>query len=380
MNTTHCDILVIGAGIAGASLAWALQGQARVIVLEQEDQPGYHATGRSAASFIASYGHDNPALRTLTAASQPWLTTPPHGFAAMPLLTPRGLLTIFTQAEGSADDQFAALQNNFPNAQRWRAAELRARVPMLRDAYSNGGWFEPDAFDIDVHALHQGYLAGLRQQGGQVLCGQRVLGIEHTGALWQVTTGQQRYQAPIIVNAAGAWADHVGQLAGAAPLGLQPLRRTAVMIDMGKVKGVESWPLIVSREEGFYFIPGTGAIMASPGDEHPAQPADVQPEELDIATAIDCAERALQLNAPTISARWAGLRTFAPDRTPVIGWDPGCEGLLWLCGQGGHGIQTAPACAALAVSLLQQQALPISLQQLGFDPAWVAPARAGLGP
>jgi D-arginine dehydrogenase len=342
------DFLVVGAGAAGASAAYELAAHGSVIVLEQEAQPGFHATGRSAALFSETYG--NATVRSLSRASRPFLATPPDGFSQTPLLRARGALFI------AAEDELAALSAQAadePGAfAPWSGEEARARVQVLRPEVSAAALYEAGAMDIDVNALHQGFLRGLRQRGGQTVVDAGVEGLRRDGAGWVADTRAGAFAAEVVVNAAGAWADRLAALAGLDRLGLQPKRRTAALIDGPDGLDFGAWPMVIDVGETFYFKPDAGQLLISPADETDTEPCDAQAEEIDVAIAADRVQAATTLSIRRIAHRWAGLRTFAPDRTPVCGFDPRAEGFFWLAGQGGYGIQTAPALAQLTARLI----------------------------
>jgi len=342
------DFLVIGAGMAGASAAFALAEHGSVIVLEQEEQPGFHATGRSAALFSETYG--NATVRSLSRASRPFLADPPDGFCQAPLLRPRGALFIASEGErGQLAEQAAEEPGAYAALS---GAEARAMVLVLRPEASAAGLYEAGAMDIDVNALHQGFLGGLRRRSGELALEAGVEALRREGGAWVAETKSGTFAARIIVNAAGAWADRVAALAGLRPLGLQPKRRTAALIDGPEDVDFAAWPLVIDAGETFYFKPDAGQLLISPADETDTEPGDAQAEELDIAIAADRVQAATTLVVRRIAHRWAGLRTFAPDRTPVCGFDPRTEGFFWLAGQGGYGIQTAPALAQLTARLI----------------------------
>lgn len=274
--TTH-DFLILGAGIAGASIGHFLAPHGRCVMLERESQPGYHSTGRSAAQFIASYG---PAqVRALSRASELFFQNPPPGFAQAPLLTPRGLLTVAGPEEmHHLDEAWATLQETSPRGVRLTAAEALTMVPALRPEKVTAALYEPDSFDMDVHAIHQGYLRGFRHAGGTLVCDAEVVAIERRGELWYVRTAAGAdYAAPVLVNAAGAWCDVVAQLAGVAPIGLVPKRRTAFTFAPPAGLDTARWPLLLAADEAFYMKPDAGALLASPVNEDPTHPQDVQP-------------------------------------------------------------------------------------------------------
>jgi D-arginine dehydrogenase len=370
------DIIIIGAGMAGASVASELSGQARVLLLEREQQPGYHSTGRSAAAFIPSYGSDNPTLRLLSNHSLDFMLNPPGELGCGELLRRRGLLTLCTPDHApQLEREYARQLGSFPSLLPADHDFIRAQVPLVTDEYARGGWFEPDVYDIDVNALHEGYLRDLRRQGGQIVNEVEIQNISREKDMWRIDASDASYSAPVLVNAAGAWADEVAALAGIQTIGLAPLRRTAVLLDPPAGCDVSAWPLVIASDGSFYFKPDAGLILVSPADEHPSAPCDAQPEELDIAYAVHFAQQALQLQVRQVKHSWAGLRNFTPDRTPVIGFAADAEGFFWLAGQGGHGIQTAPAAARLAAGLLLGSGIPNDLQQAGFNHAWVSPQR-----
>ncbi len=372
------DVAIVGAGMAGASLAFELAPHARVLLLEQENLPGYHTTGRSAALFSEVYG--NEAIRALSRASRVFFEAPPPGFAAQALLTPRGSLFF------AAADRLHALQAlqdevapRAPHLQRLRQDEVRTRVPALREQAVHAGLYEPDACDIDVHALHQGYLRGARQHGAQLHCNAALESAHPAAGGWALRTRAGEFSAAVLVNAAGAWADAVAATAGAQPLGLAPLRRTAMVFEDRGTWASAGWPLVVDVDEQFYFKPESGRFLVSPADETPSPPCDAQPEEYDLAVLLDRVRRLTLLQPRRITGRWAGLRTFATDRTPVVGFDARVPGFFWLAGQGGYGIQTAPALAQLAASLLLRAPLPVRLAEEGVQPAALDPCRFGAG-
>lgn len=373
----RCDFLVIGAGIAGASAAYELAAFGRVLVLERESQPGYHTTGRSAALFTETYG--NATMRALTRASKAFLSSPPPGFAPTPLLAPRGTLL------AARADQRAALERTFAecaalvgNLELWSGARVRERVPVFTSEQVDGGLWEPDAMDIDVHALHQGFLRGLRARGGEVVCNAEVIALEGVGDDWVVEARGGRYRAAVVVNAAGAWADEIGRLAAAAPIGLVPKRRTAITFDPPRGVSIERWPAVIDVDERWYFKPDAGRILASPADETPSPPCDAQPDEYDVAVLVDRITTATTLSIARIRAKWAGLRSFVADKTLVAGFDPRRRGFFWLAGQGGYGIQTAPAAGRVAAALARGAPLPADVHALGVEAGALAPDRPAL--
>ena len=379
----RADFLVIGAGMAGASAAYELASHGSVIVLERESQPGYHSTGRSAALYTQTYGHS--VVRALTVASWDFYTRPPEGFSDHPLLTPRGVLLI-----GRAD-QTAALERDFtegrrltPTVERLDRQQALARAPFLREDYVAGAVWEPDAMDLDVHAIHTGYLRGLKARGGRVVTDAGVQAVERRDGLWVATTPAGTFAAPVLVNAAGGWADVLAGMAGVRPVGLVPKRRTAVTFapvfaDPADAAGLNDWPMVIDVDEQFYVKPDAGRLLLSPADETPVEPCDVQPEELDIAIAIDRMEQAARFTVRRIAHKWAGLRSFVADKVMVVGYDDGAEGFFWLAGQGGYGIQTAPAMGRTAAALATGADLPAEVAALGVRPGDLAPSRLPRG-
>jgi len=366
------DIVIIGGGIAGASAGAELARTHRVLVLEGEDAPGYHSTGRSAAVFSESYG--NRAIRELTRASRHFFDQPPADFSAYALLKRRSWLHVASMSQASALESFLATEDVAQRVSRVSPEEALALSPILRpETAAAGGAYEKDAADIDVDALHRGYLKLLRQRGGTIVTGAQVTALARRAGQWILDSTAGAFRARVVVNAAGAWADRVAMLADIAPMRIQACRRTAVLVEPAALEISDSWPLTVDIEEAYYFKPDAGLLFVSPADETPVEPCDVQPEELDVAIAIDRLERATGLTIARVRRKWAGLRSFAPDRAPVIGFDRSADGFFWLAGQGGYGIQTAPAAAALAAALVRDEALPREL--MDFDSTAVSPAR-----
>lgn len=357
------DVAVIGAGVAGAGVAWALATNRRVVLIEGEERPGYHTTGRSAAVYLKGYG--NEVIRDLTSASEAFLEKPPGGFASARLVRPRGALSLIRPDQlERLDPTLQQLHRHVPSARRLDARQVCVMVPALNPDYATAGIFDPEARDMDVDALFQGYLRGYRDRGGELILDAPVRRLERNASAWRIDAGDRALEAPIIVNAAGAWADGVGGLAGLAPIGLLPKRRTALIVAGPAGADVSTWPVVDDIDEQFYFRPEAGKLLCSPADESPSEPCDAQPEELDIAIAIDRIEKALPLDVQRVEHSWAGLRTFAPDKTPVLGLDPRAQGFFWLAGQGGYGIQTAPAMALLASRLISSRMPPPELAHL----------------
>jgi D-arginine dehydrogenase len=369
-----CDLIVVGAGMAGAAAAVHLAADRRVVLLERESQPGYHSTGRSAALFTETYG--NRAIRILTSASRAFYEAWADGFTEHPILKPRGSLMFAMPGQekllDAAWDELSALD---PRVRRLEAAEARAMVPVLRPDHVMGAIYEPDAMDIDVHELHQGYLRLLRRRGGRIVTDAEVLRLGHSGGAWTTTTRAGDFAAPIVVNAAGAWADVVGGLAGLPPIGLVPKRRTALTIAPPADVDTGAWPMTGDIGDTFYFKPDAGRLLVSPADETPMEPCDVQPDEFDVAIAIDRLMQATTIAVTRVERKWAGLRSFVADKTTVCGFDPLAEGFFWLAGQGGYGIQTAEGMARCAVSLIDGGGLPADIAAKGLIAETLSPAR-----
>lgn len=368
------DTIVIGAGMAGAAAAAHLAADRRVVLLERETQPGYHSTGRSAALFTETYG--NRAIRVLTSASRAFYEAWADGFAEQPILKPRGSLLFAMPGQekplDAAWDDMSALD---PRVRRLDAAEACAMVPVLRPDHVTGAVYEPDAMDIDVHELHQGYLRLLRRRGGRVVTDAEILRLDHPSGTWTAVSKAGGFTAPIIVNAAGAWCDVLAGLAGLPPIGLVPKRRTAAMIASPIDIDTGSWPMTGDIAETFYFKPDAGRLLVSPADETPIEPCDVQPDELDIAVAIDRLMQATTIEVTRVERKWAGLRSFVADKTTVCGFDPLADGFFWLAGQGGYGIQTAEGMARCAVSLIDGRDLPADIAAKGIALETLSPAR-----
>lgn len=373
------DILIIGAGMAGASLAYHLAPHARVFILERESQPGYHTTGRSAAMYVETYG--NATIRAITTASKSFYLHPPEGFAEHPLLTPRGALIVGDAAHHDALRQaWQDMRRLAPAIEWWSQPEILQRVPALRPEAAACAVYDPDAMDMDVHAIHQGFLRGARAAGARLVCDAGVTRIERADGLWRVQTAAGAFAAPVLVNAAGAWCDELAGLAGVIPVGLVPKRRTAFTFEAPSALDSGAWPIVIDADEQFYIKPEAGLLLGSPANEDPVPPQDVQPEELDVAIAVDRIERATTLQVKRVRRQWAGLRSFVGDKTPVVGFAPDAPGFFWLAGQGGYGIQTAPALGELAAALVRGLPLPAHIAAFGVRAEDLAPARAGLRP
>ena len=372
MQTLDVDVLVIGAGIAGASLAFFLAPHARVAMLEREPQPGMHSTGRSAAMFMESYGPTQ--VRALTRASRAFLEAPLNDEA--PLITPRGALFIARAEQVPALHALhEQLRREGTRARLLGSAAARTCVPVLREEATAMALLDDDAADIDVDRLHQRFLRGARRHGAQLFVDADVQAIELSAGRWQVSTATQRFTAARLVNAAGAWADVVAALAGVAPLGLQPRRRSAFTFAPPAGSDVHAWPCIADIDETFYFRPEAGVLLGSPANADAVPPHDVVAEELDVATGIARIESATTLTIRRPLRTWAGLRSFVPDGALVGGFDDAVPGFFWCCGQGGYGIQTSPAMGQACAARLLGQVLPAHIAEQGLSYSDLAPRR-----
>jgi D-arginine dehydrogenase len=366
------DYLIVGSGIAGAGAAYELSNDARVLLLEREDAHGYHTTGRSAALYSEAYG--NAVIRGLTRASRAFFEAPPEGFAAHPLLTPRGCLYLGRPDQAQALAYMLAAD---PNTLRpvTREAAL-ALVPALHPDYVGSGLMEDGAMDADVEAIHQGFLRGAKARGADIRLGQDVVAIAAAAAGYSVRTAAgEVFETRVLIDAAGAWADRIAELAGVRPIGLQPMRRTAVIVDAPAGVDVRAWPMVIDADEQFYFKPDAGRLLASPADETPAEPHDAWADEMDVAICIERVQTAADIPVQRIVRSWAGLRSFVADRSPVIGYDAAAPSFFWLAGQGGYGVQTAPAAARTAGALARRQALPADIAAEGVTAEALSPTR-----
>jgi D-arginine dehydrogenase len=341
------DVIVIGGGIAGISAAAELARDMSVLVLEAEPQIGYHATGRSAAIFIRNYG--NETLRALNAASAPVLEAP-EGISDRSLLSPRGEMLVADESELAVLDAYADGATGLERLTAQQAVEL---VPILRPERIASAVIEWDAQDIDVDRMLSGYATALKHRGGQILTNARINGLTRNGPVWDVAVTGTTYSALIVINAAGAWASDIAMLADASPIPVSPLRRSAAILPAPDGYDPASWPLFASAAEDWYAKPEAGKLMVSPADEDPVDPHDAWADDMVLAEGLHRYEQAVTVPVTRVEASWAGLRSFAPDRTPVVGFDTRADGFFWLAGQGGYGVQTAPALAALTAALCQ---------------------------
>lgn len=372
----HYEVAIIGGGIAGLSLAHFLAPSRTVVVLERETAHGYHSTGRSAAEFTL---RDNaPEVNALARISHAFMENPPEGFASVPLLTARGSLWIGTvgKEEAIARARQAAEAAGVAVVPL-TVEEALGRVPFLDPDYVAAAYFDPDYWDIDVDALLQGYARSARRAGAELVTGAELLGARQEDGRWKVETSTGAFTADIVVNASGGWADTVAQRCGVAPTGIVPHRRTAITVDLHADINVAALPEINEIDEIYYFKPDAGRLLASPADETPCEPADVQPEELDVAYAVHYLEEATDLKIGRIASSWAGMRSFSADRLPVIGPAKDNPAFFWLAGQGGYGILTSPALGQFAANMITEQPLPEVFAREGIDPGVFSPGRLG---
>ena len=376
-KTRVCDALIIGSGITGASLAYFLaRAGLEVILAERESMPGYHTTGRSAATFIPA--EDNPIVRRLILASRDFLERPPAGFTETPILTPRPGLVFAGEDESEELRAWVEDLNESGVAlERLDQRQALSVCPMLRPERVDEAIYFPDDRDIDVHALFSGFLAGFRAAGGSSLREATLLDAAWEKDRWRVTVGEHRVTTQVLVNAAGAWADEVASLCEVRALGLTPKRRTVIVVDPPAELAIDQWPHVSQVSSQWYFKPDAGRLLVSPGDETPSPPCDAQPEELDIAIAVDRLENATCLKVARIGSRWAGLRSFFADGLPAVGFSS-TPGFFWLAGQGGFGIETSPTLARLAASLILREPLSDDIAAFGIDPVDLSPHRLSL--
>lgn len=375
MVAQKADFIVIGGGIAGASVAYELSAKGSVILLEMENSTGYHSTGRSAAVISENYG---PALWSrLVSASRSFLESPPRGFADVPLVSPRGALFL------AREDEQADLQRQGDELLRRGATihiippkEALRHCPVLKSTEFALALYEPDCMDVDTDALMTGYTRAFRARAGRLLTNARAEKLSRSGGVWTVTTAKGIFEAPVVVNSAGGWVQQVAALAGFSNRNVVPFRRTAVTFDPPAGSDIQRWPMTFDVAETFYFKPEAGRIMVSPVDMAPSEPCDAQADELEVAIAIDRIHEYTTMEVHAVKHKWGGLRTFAPDHEPVIGPDPDEKSFIWLAGQGGNGVMGGVAAARLAASLAVCEGVPADLAALGITIDNVSPGRA----
>ena len=377
------DYLIIGAGIAGLSLAYRIAPRSKTVIIEGESQPGYHSSGRSAAMFMETYG--TPTIRALTRASRSFFFSPPHGFTEHALVHDRGVLYLARDHQADLLQRtLKELQSSGGNVRMISPEVAVQKVPYINPDGLIGAIEEPDAKDVDVHTLMQGYLKGARAHGTEVLLNTHVIDALWLNDHWLVTLSDQRQlQARRVVNAAGAWAQNVGDIFGAQKIGLQPKRRSAftfkpVCADTGVTLAEEEirhWPAVVGIDESYYFKPDAGQLLGSPANADPVCAHDVVAEELDIAIGIDHISNATRFSIRRPAHTWAGLRSFVSDGDFVIGWDQKASSFFWVAALGGYGIQTAPGASLLASNLLFSEPLDQLLTEQGVSQLHTSPAR-----
>jgi D-arginine dehydrogenase len=344
------------------------------VLLEREPLPGHHTTGRSAAFLLESYG--SAVVGKLTRGGRRFLEQPPEGFTDSPLVTPKPVLWIGREDQrGSLETALASGQEAGADLRELDVAAARELCPVLREDYVAAAVVEPSAMHIDVAGLLDAFLRGFRRRGGELATKAEATRIERSGGFWDVDAGGRTYRAARVVNAAGAWCDVVARLAGARPIGLRPLRRTAITFDPPSGCDIRAWPCVIDADEDFYFKAEGGQLLASPCDETPSEPCDASADDYEVALAAESVQRATTIEIRHIRNRWAGLRSFVADRSPVIGMDPECAGFFWLAGQGGFGIMTSPAAARVAAGLIVKGSLPEDLQALGLVAEQLSPER-----
>jgi D-arginine dehydrogenase len=368
--TAAYDIAVIGAGIAGASVAAHLAETRRVILLEMEERPGYHSTGRSAAAYEPNYG---PApIRALSRASRGFFFAPPLGFADGPLVVPRDTMFFVPPDQESKGEQLLRVGHGLVEIDETAAA---ARFPLLRKGYAPWALLDEGTADIDVDLLHQGFLRLLKARGNDLVCAAEVRAIERKDGVWSLTTARGAFAASVIVNAAGAWADVVAARAGVKPIGLEPRRRSVGVVASPAGIDIMNLPLVGDVGETWYAKPQSGKFLVSSADATPVEPHDAYGDDMAIAEGIERFTQAAEIEVTRIEHTWGGLRTFAPDGVPVCGYDPSVEGFFWLAGQGGYGIQSSPALSRLAATLVLGQKAPTDIIEEGLTLADLDPGR-----
>lgn len=374
---SHFDVIVIGGGIAGVSIGFELSKSHSVCLLEMESTLAFHTTGRSAATFLETYG--GPEIRALTTGSRQFLENPPEFFESE-LMTPRPLLQFAKQGRGTVIEQLHAdVLPLVPDAQLLTPDQVAEVFPVVAPGYAERGMYEPGAMELDVAGLHQGYVRGLKANKGEIVKSAKVVSLTRGIDSWTVETADgERRTAADIIDAAGAWGDVVAELAGGKPVGLMPLRRTIFMVNSPEGAGTKDLPIFGDIDQSFYIKPEGTQFLCSPADETPCPPSDAKADELEIARAIEEINAATTLDVRSVTTAWAGLRSFVPDRNFVVGPDPEVPGFHWFVGQGGYGIQTAPAAAMVGAALVRGEQLPADLIDRGLDAARLAPHRAGM--
>ena len=366
-------VIVIGAGIAGLSAAAEIAAEHEVTVLEAETQPGYHSSGRSAATYIEPY--INATVFALTRAGRSFFLDPPREFSEHALASPRADLMIADAASvGQVDEYLARWGGLCPGIREIAVKDALAQVSILRESAVARAVADPNVMDLDVHGLLEGFRRRLVARGGRLHVRSLVTAVQATSSGWRVSGETDHHECDVLVNAAGAWGDRIAQLAGVRPVGLVPKRRTAVLLSANG-HDVAHWPIVHEVANRFYFKPDAGRLLLSPADETPSEPCDAQPDDWDVAVAVDRFQTATRLEVKRIEHKWAGLRSFVADNRPVVGYDPDASGFFWLVGQGGFGVQTSIGMSRLAASLVAARGVPADLAASGVTEAELAPAR-----
>jgi D-arginine dehydrogenase len=367
---TEFDFIVIGAGIAGASVAAHLAAHHNVLILEMEERPGYHTTGRSAASYEPNYG-PLPML-ALTRASSDFFMNPPQGFADAPIFSPRGSF-FFQPADQENEMKYLLLKS--AGLKEFTEAKTTALYPILRQGYARRFFYDDSTGDLDVDLLHRGYLRLFKSAGGTLINSAAAQSIERSKNKWMIKTPAGAFSCPTIINAAGAWGDVIAAMAGAQPVGLVPKRRSIGVVPITGYKGFETWPMVTDAAETWYAKPQSGKMIVSSADVTPVEPHDAYADDMAIAEGVERMMNATTFEVTHLDHAWGGLRTFAPDKNPVIGFDPYTEDFFWLVGQGGYGIQSSPALSRVAAALAQHRPIPDDVLEAGLDITHIHPER-----
>lgn len=373
-ESTDFDLIVIGGGIAGVSLGYEVAEERSVCLLEMESALAFHTTGRSAASYLETYGHRE--VRALTTASRVFFESPPEHFDG-PLLSPRPLLQFARVGRGSTlRELHGEVLERVPQARLLSPDDAVEVYPMLRLEQVELGMLEPGAMEIDVHGLHQGYVRGLKRRGGVIVKSGKVVSMDQVSGTWTITTADGvRRTAQTVVNAAGAWGDQVAALAGARSVGLAPLLRSIFMVRSPDPEATKHLPIVAEIDSTFYIKPEGDQLLCSPAEETPTPPGEVRADQLEVARAIEAIAETTTFQPKSVTSTWAGLRTFAADRNLVLGPDPELPGFFWYVGQGGFGIQTAPAAARVAANVLRGEEVPSDVVERGLDISKLSPSR-----
>jgi D-arginine dehydrogenase len=364
------DVIIIGAGIAGASLAARLAGKKRIALLDMEARAGYHTTSRSAAAYVPNYG--SAPMIALTRASKSFFTNPPQGFVDAMIAAPRTCIILGPEGQEAEFEEQMTNAHDLTEISEARAREL---FPPLRTGYAKRILFDPHTRDLDVDLLHRGFLRMAKNAGAEIFVNAPVEALQRTPAGWQAIAGKQHLSASVIVNAAGAWGDAVAKMAGVMPVGLQPKRRSIGVVPLPAWPDLNIWPMINDAAETWYAKPQSGKLLVSSADETDVEPHDAYADDVAIAEGIDNMMQATTLEVERVEHSWGGLRTFVKDRAGVVGYDPGAQGFFWLVGQGGYGIQTSPALSDAAANLLCGEPIPSYILDTGLDPMTIAPER-----